>query len=1215
MGEPGATPRRTGGGALANIPLAALVLAALVLASPGARADTYRLPLLPSASDALREGMVRIVNHSDEAGRVAITAIDDSGLAFGPVAIELGARQAVRFSSTDLERGNEALGIATGIGGGQGDWRLVLDTSLDIEPLAYVHTSAGFVDSLHDVVPRRSFYHRVTLLAPDPGGGLPDGSAVRLINPTDARADVAIFGVDDDNALAMGLVSIALAAGAARTVTARDLERGATGLTGRLGDGDGDWQLLIFTDSGIEAMTVLDTASGPLANLSGAQAEEGAILLFLAAGDALNAGRLRITNRSAAGEIRITGIDDTGQSLGPVTLRVGARRTVTLTSGDLETGNGAKGLPTGLGAGEGDWRLVLESELSLDVFAYARSQDGVISTAHNVASEGGRRHHVPFFNPAGDASAGETGQLSRLRLVNPSSGDAQVLIRAWDDAGIAAPGGAVNLTVAPGASTSLSAESLQGGARGLSGRFGEGEGGWRLDVQSDRDIQVMSLVEDAAGRLTNLSTTPARPGFLDPCLGGPDDADGDGVNDRCDREPDTARTLDRCSDGSFVADPDGHPGLVLDCRILVGFANHQAQGNALPAGHALRQWGTGAQSRIGSWAGIEVTGGRVTALRLPGTADEPGGLTGAIPPELGRLFLLTELDLSGNELTGPIPWQIGDLTNLRTLDLSGNRLTGFIPREFGDLTNLRELNLQSNRLTGTVPRALWEPIMDRELLVRYDGNSLRGLDFERPPADSPRPVWSGNAADNGNAAHHSVAYYQGPLMWEWDWQGAPRELQRPILGRWAALAVRIDHDVPVPPPVVTRVLDGDDAVLAEGLDQAAPPGTVSTDSGGWRTEYVFELPGSLYQAGHQIVHVIDPDDALAETDEDDNAGEPIVLYGDRLEPFRVTFFPLHFTGDPPPQVDAESLMFATRAYLPIAEDYEVEIAAPVESAATSLSLLLDEIRARWNVEGGRNDYYHGVFLFPWPGSSESGRLRTAGIAERPGNVAVSTLSSPRTIAHEFGHNLSLRHPPGCEATNVDPSYPYANGALGPVAGWDVNWRRYVSGDDAGYADVMSYCGRYEFISGYNYRIASSRRPRAFPVSGAPGVPGVQQAAQGGGLGPISGGTPELTAESDAGGGLALSGRIDAAGRWSLTHAQGADRGPRAPAPDGQFTLILLDGAGVELYREPLSVSLLSHSDEAGWAARTPVPENPVREVVIVDAEGVEVLREAVPVLE
>ena len=109
-----------------------------------------------------------------------------------------------------------------------------------------------------------------------------------------------------------------------------------------------------------------------------------------------------------------------GESFGPVTLRMAGRRTVTLTSDDLESGNAAKGLRTGLGAGEGDWRLVLESELNLDVFAYARSQDGVISTAHNVAATGGRRHHVPFFNPAGDAPAGETGQQNRLRLVNPS---------------------------------------------------------------------------------------------------------------------------------------------------------------------------------------------------------------------------------------------------------------------------------------------------------------------------------------------------------------------------------------------------------------------------------------------------------------------------------------------------------------------------------------------------------------------------------------------------------------------------------------------------------------------------------------------------------------------------------------------------------------------------------------------------------------------------
>ena len=56
MGKERAFRRRTGIGALVVLSL---------FMPLGSAADTYRLPLLPSASDALREGMVRIVNHSD----------------------------------------------------------------------------------------------------------------------------------------------------------------------------------------------------------------------------------------------------------------------------------------------------------------------------------------------------------------------------------------------------------------------------------------------------------------------------------------------------------------------------------------------------------------------------------------------------------------------------------------------------------------------------------------------------------------------------------------------------------------------------------------------------------------------------------------------------------------------------------------------------------------------------------------------------------------------------------------------------------------------------------------------------------------------------------------------------------------------------------------------------------------------------------------------
>ena len=563
-------------------------------------------------------------------------------------------------------------------------------------------------------------------------------------------------------------------------------------------------------------------------------------------------------------------------------------------STDPERGNEALDIATGIGGGQGDWRLVLQSDLNLDIFAYARSPDGVVSAAHSVAAAGFRRHHVPFFNPAG-----ETGQQSRLRLINLSEHPARVMVRAWDDSGGAAPGGPVNLTVASGASAWVNAESIEDGARGLGGGFGfgEGRGGRRLDVRADRDIQVMSLVETAAGHLTNLSTSPVRPMFLDPCVGGPQDADGDGVSDHCDTEPDTARTLQRCSDGSFVTAPNSNPGLVQDCRVLVAFANRRSQGDTLPADHALRQWGTGRQLQMAPWAGIELHAGRVAGIRLAGTAAEPGELTGSIPPEFGQLTGLRVLDLSGNELSGWIPWELGNLANLQTLILSNNRLTGSIPGELTSLAHLGELFLGSNRLTGTVPRGLWERIMGRALAIRYRGNEILGF---APPPELGKPAdHEGSAAENGNAAHHSVAYYQVPPVWEWNWRDAPQEHLQPVLGRWATLAVRVDHEIPEPPPVITRVLDSQGSVLAERLGEAAPPSTVASGTSRWRTEYVFELPGSLYRTGHQLVHVIDPHDDLAETDEDDNTGEPVRLYGAELAPVRVTFVPLHFAGDGP----------------------------------------------------------------------------------------------------------------------------------------------------------------------------------------------------------------------------------------------------------------------------------------------------------------------------
>ncbi|XP_022883376.1 probable leucine-rich repeat receptor-like protein kinase At2g33170 [Olea europaea var. sylvestris] len=70
-------------------------------------------------------------------------------------------------------------------------------------------------------------------------------------------------------------------------------------------------------------------------------------------------------------------------------------------------------------------------------------------------------------------------------------------------------------------------------------------------------------------------------------------------------------------------------------------------------------------------------------------------LFGPIPPELGKLTSLQDLELSMNQLTGQIPTSLSGLTSLRILYLHNNQLSGPIPCELGKLTSLQKLGLGS----------------------------------------------------------------------------------------------------------------------------------------------------------------------------------------------------------------------------------------------------------------------------------------------------------------------------------------------------------------------------------------------------------------------------------------------------------------------------------------------------------------------------------------
>ena len=232
----------------------------------------YSLPMFPPASNAVQQGFARIINHSDESGTVAIHGVDDSGMQHGPIALTLGPNAARQFNSDDLENGNPSKGLEDGLGDGEGDWRLTLRTDLDIEPLAYIRTEDGFVTAMYEVVPRTATGYHVPIF--NPGSNQSQRSRLRLINPSAAAVNVTITGLDDAGAPpTSGQVSLTIPAGDARTIAARELESGGDDFDGRFGDGAGKWQLFISADGPIYVVSLLESPTGHLANLSGSPDE------------------------------------------------------------------------------------------------------------------------------------------------------------------------------------------------------------------------------------------------------------------------------------------------------------------------------------------------------------------------------------------------------------------------------------------------------------------------------------------------------------------------------------------------------------------------------------------------------------------------------------------------------------------------------------------------------------------------------------------------------------------------------------------------------------------------------------------------------------------------------------------------------------------------------------------------------------------------------
>ena len=475
----------------------------------------HRVPLFPSAAaGSWVTGFVRVINHSNEAGSVAIEAVDETGRAVG-TSLPVNAGQALHFNARDLEQGDPDKGLR-GVGEPAGDWRLTLRSELDIEVLGYGRTPDGFVTSLHDLVSEAFGVSNVPTF--NPGSNRRQVSRLRLLNPSAWDREGEINAGDDAGVFRRR--DFRTPAGRTLDVTAAQLESG-DGIPdfAGIGDGSGKWRLYVDAP-GQRVLSLLQSPTVHLANISTGTAASLSdrafyswahsgryrVPLFLARSNEIQ-GFLRIVIQSSGyATIELRVFDGSGVERDPVVLKLKGSNALHFNSEDLELGNAAKGLP-GFGAPAGDWHLEVSADRRFEVLAYARTADGFVTSMHDVAPrlEDGSLW-IPFFNPGRNRN-----QISRLRLVNWGETAAEATIEGVDDAGDS-PGEAVRVTVPARSARDYTARELETGqGAGLSGALGEGTGKWRLRVSSAGDIEAMSLLGLPTGHITNLSTTPRFP--------------------------------------------------------------------------------------------------------------------------------------------------------------------------------------------------------------------------------------------------------------------------------------------------------------------------------------------------------------------------------------------------------------------------------------------------------------------------------------------------------------------------------------------------------------------------------------------------------------------------------------------------------------------------------------------------------------------------------
>jgi hypothetical protein len=406
---------------------------------------------------------------------------------------------------------------------------------------------------------------------------------------------------------------------------------------------------------------------------------------------------------------------------------------------------------------------------------------------------------------------------------------------------------------------------------------------------------------------------------------------------------------------------------------------------------------------------------------------------------------------------------------------------------------------------------------------------------------------------------------------------------------------------------LTRYVNG---TAQDSLDTGPIQVTYITDEGSLQATLNFTLPPSWLAPGTAYRLVLDPANAIPETDENNNA---YPASGSQSFNFvnapvlNIVLVPVIYApmGQPTTTPDLSNLDYLTwmiQQVYPAAQiNFSVRAASHTFTTAlgydqSAWSKLLTEIRAIHDAEDpGQRKIYYGVVNSGCPGG-----YCLTGLAYLNANTpnrtllksAVGWTGTPNgsdeagdTLAHEIAHIYGRYHVLGCGITfNTDPNYPY--GDKGLLGQWGYNTLTGELFDPTVYADYMSYCNQ-KWTSDYTYYglYQAFRWVDGWKIdmpyrSFLPSIMDASSLA------------PSAAAASPSRS-LVLSGIIAPDGSLQVSPLFPGSRAPDSTVPESPYQAVLLDASGEELGRYPLPLTEVAFeqpgSGEMGLGFYTHLP--------------------------